>query len=139
MNFLDKVIDLWQGFLVKATPVYEQITDFFHEFGKAFMVVWNHICRLRKVIAAIPVAMLAVYLAIYNLANLPTVVGLGLQNSGEFAVQVSKEIAVLGPIALTATCLLLMFASRRTLTPWVVSLCSLLLPLLIYLTNVIPV
>ena len=139
MSFLDKVIDLWQGLLVKVTPVYKQIADFSHEFGKAFLVVWNHIVRLRKVIVAIPVAILAVYQAVFNLANLPTVVGLGLENSGEFAVQVSKEVAVLGPIAVTATCLLLMFASRRTLTPWVVSLCSLLLPLLIYITNVIPV
>ena len=138
MNFLDKVVQVWQTFLKKAEPGYLRFVDFLHEFGKAFMVVWHHICRLRKVIIAVPVAIGAVYLAIYNLANLPAIVGIGLQNTGEFSFQVAKEIAVLGPIALTAVCLLLMFASRRTLTPWMVSLCTLLLPLLIYITNVFP-
>ncbi len=138
MNFLDKIVGLWQVILKKTAPAYHKIADFSHEFAKAFMVVWHHICRLRKVIIAVPVAIGAVYLAIYNLANLPAIVGIGLQNTGEFSFQVPKEIAVLGPVALTAVCLLLTFASRRTLTPWMVSLCTLLLPLLIYITNVIP-
>ena len=79
------------------------------------------------------------YLAFYNLEKLPKVVGLDLQISGDFDIQVVRELAVLGPVALTALCLLLMFISRRTLTPWLVSIFTLALPLLILLSNVFPV
>ena len=37
-----------------------------------------------------------------------------------------------------AACLLLMFLSRRVVYPWLVSIFSLALPLLIYITNVFP-
>ena len=51
---------------------------------------------------------------------------------------VEKGIAVMGPLAVTAACLLLMFLSRRVVYPWLVSIFSLALPLLIYITNVFP-
>ena len=65
-------------------------------------------------------------------------VGLDLQITGDFDLQVVRELAVLGPVALTALCLLLMFVSRRTLTPWLVSVFTLLLPVLILFTNIFP-
>ena len=70
--------------------------------------------------------------------HLPAVVGLDLQVGGDFSIQVVRELAVLGPVAVTAVCLLLMFISRRTLTPWIVSLVSLALPLVILVTNIFP-
>ena len=44
----------------------------------------------------------------------------------------------MGPVAITALCLLLMFCSKRILTPWVVSAVSLLLPVFIWVINVFP-
>lgn len=99
---------------------------------------WKWAYKLRSVILAIPVAAGAVILAIHNQARLPATVGVNIQASGEYAQMVSKSVAVLGPLAVTAVCLLMVFCSRKVLYPWLISVFSLLLPLLIYITNVFP-
>ncbi|MBR7122831.1 MAG: hypothetical protein IKC95_05195 [Oscillospiraceae bacterium] len=100
--------------------------------------IWNMIYRLRSIILAIPVVAGALFLAIHNQAKLPAMVGFNILQTGEYAQMVAREIAVLGPLALTAVCLLLMFCSRKVLYPWLISLFSLALPVLIYVTNVFP-
>ena len=132
MNFIDKVMDKWNAFCEKTRPAKERFCSVMGRVSDALAKAWKFVFRMRKVIMAIPVAWGAVSLAIYNLANLPKVVGLGLENSGEFSILIVRELAV------TALCLLLMFVSRRTLTPWMVSLFSLSLPLLILITNTFP-
>lgn len=97
--------------------------------------LWKWVYRLRSVILAIPVAAIAAFLAIYNEATLPSKVGINLQASGEYAQMVSREVAVFGPLAVTAVCLLMTFCSKKVLYPWLVSLLSLVLPLVILLTN----
>ena len=138
MNFIDKSMELWNALCQKLEPILTPVGRFLRELGGAFKVIGKYLSRFRKIFLAIPVAWGAIYLAIYNLNHLPTVVGIDLQNSGEDSVQVVKELAVLGPVALTALCLLLMFISRRTLTPWLVSMFTLALPLLILVTNIFP-
>ena len=96
---------------------------------------WKWAYRLRSVILAIPVAGIAAFLAIYNEATLPSKVGINLQASGEYAQMVSREVAVFGPLAVTAVCLLMTFCSKKVLYPWLISLFSLVLPLVILLTN----
>lgn len=105
---------------------------------KKMQTIWKWVYRLRSVILAIPVACGAVILAIHNQAKLPAQVGLNIQASGEYAEMVSKSIAVLGPLAVTAVCLLMVFCSRKVLYPWLISLFSLVLPILIYITNIFP-
>jgi len=80
----------------------------------------------------------ALRVAEYANENLPDQVGLNLLENGEYAYTVTKEIAVLGPLAVTAACLLLMFCSRKTMYPWLICMFSLVLPFLIILTNVFP-
>ena len=138
MSFIDKFMNYWQAFSKTAAPVMQKVGAFMKELGAAFRVVGKLLYRLRKVFLAIPVGWAAVYLAFYNLENLPKVVGLDLQITGDFDLQVVRELAVLGPVALTALCLLLMFVSRRTLTPWLVSIFTLALPVLIWFTNIFP-
>jgi len=99
---------------------------------------WKWAYRLRSVILAIPVALGALVLAIHNQARLPSMVGLNLQANGEYALMVGKSIAVLGPLVVTAACLLMMFCSRKVLYPWLISLFSLALPLMVYFTNMFP-
>ena len=89
-------------------------------------------------ILAAPVAAIAVGLAIVNLIKLPALVGLDLQSNGEFSIEILREVAVLCPLIVTALCLLLMFSSKRTLTPWMVSVFSLILPVLLLITNTFP-
>ena len=94
--------------------------------------------KLRGVVLAIPVAGLAAILALYNFFALPNLVGFHLMPSGEHAFLVGKLLAVLGPLAVTAVCLLLMFCSKKVLYPWLISLFSLILPILILITNTFP-
>lgn len=94
--------------------------------------------KLRSVLLAIPVAVGAIALAVRNMVKLPQQVGLNLLASGEYAMTVSRGVAVIGPLAVTAVCLLLMFCSRRVVYPWLISLFSLTLPLLILITNTFP-
>lgn len=94
--------------------------------------------RMRKLVLAVPVVYAAVKLAQYNTANLPEQVGINLQSSGEFAQMVARDMAVMGPLGLTAACLLLMFCSRKVMYPWAISVFSLVLPLLILITNLYP-
>jgi len=102
---------------------------------KGFAKVWDTLFKIRSVILAFPVAVGAAAMAAYNYIKLPDSVGLTFAASGEYALMVSKTVAVFGPLAITAVCLLLMFISRKVLYPWLISLFSLVLPLFIFFMN----
>lgn len=138
MHYFSKLMNMWSEFCVKAKPVIDKLRHIFSEVGKALAVIWKHLVKMRKVLLAVPVGWAAVVLALQNMQKLPDKVGLNLQENGTFAIEIAKELAVLGPIAVTALCLLLMFCSRRTLTPWFVSIVSLALPVVILLLNTFP-
>ncbi|MBE6959166.1 MAG: hypothetical protein E7448_00360 [Ruminococcaceae bacterium] len=138
MNFLETVMEKWNTFTAKARPVLESAQNVCTETGRAVKNVSSYVIKMRKIFLAIPVVWGAIYMAIYNEANLPAIVGLDLQTNGDFGIQVIRELAVLGPVVITGVCLLLMFCSRRLLTPWLVSMFSLLLPVIILITNTFP-
>ena len=94
--------------------------------------------RLRKVFLAIPVVYYALKLASYNMHHLPELVGINLQTNGAFADTISREMAVMGPLGVTAACLVLMFCSRRALYPWAISIFTLVLPVLVLFSNQYP-
>lgn len=98
--------------------------------------VW--LFRLRKPVMAAPVAYYALKIARYNMEHLPEEVGINLQSTGEFAQMISRNAAVMGPLALTVACLLLMFCSRKAMYSWAISIFTLALPLLILFSNVYP-
>lgn len=100
--------------------------------------LWKWAYRLRSIVLAMPVAAAAVVLALHNLARLPAEVGINIQADGQYAQMIGKGVAVMGPLALTAVCLLMVFCSKKVLYPWLISLFSLALPLLIYITNIFP-
>lgn len=101
-------------------------------------VIGMVIYRLRKVVLAAPVVYYALKLAAQNMEKLPEAVGLNLQSTGEYAATISRELAVMGPLGLTAGCLLMMFCSRKALYPWAISVFTLVLPLLLLLSNIYP-
>ncbi len=138
MSAMNGFLDKWGEFQRKMEPSLKKFASFFKKVGKALRIFWAYVMALKKLIIAVPVAVAALVLALRNQAQLPAVVGLDLQNNGAFAIQIAREVAVLGPLAITALCLLLMFCSRRTLTPWFVSAVSLILPILIWITNTFP-
>ena len=90
---------------------------------------------MRAVLLSIPVIIGAIVLAILNISRLPDQVGLDMLAVGEFQVTVAKGIAVMAPLALTTVCLLLVFCSKKVLYPWLISVFSLVLPVVLWLSN----
>ena len=117
----------WQAFEAKV-----------YAFAQKVRPIWKWIYRLRGFIFSIPIAAAAVIIALYNQVVLPDMVGLNMQSNGEFAMMIGKGFAVLGPLVITGVCLLLIYCSRRILYPWLISLFSLVLPLVILFTNTFP-
>lgn len=107
-------------------------------FKEVISVIGRVIYRLRKVFMTIPVVYFALKLASYNLEHLPEQVGLNLQSNGEYAQLIAREAAVMGPLAVTAACLVLMFVSRKSMYPWLISIFTLVLPVLLLITNQYP-
>ena len=86
--------------------------------------------RLRALFMAIPVIFAALRLAAYNSEHLPLLVGLDLQTTGEYARMISRQTAVSVPVMITAACLVLTLFSRKMLYPWLISVFSLVIPIL---------
>ena len=123
---------------IEEKPEETKKTGSLQKVWNVMRMIGNLIYRLRKIIMSIPVVYYAIVFGVYNAKYLPERVGLVLQSNGEFAQTVSRGLAVMGPLGVTAACLLLMFCSRRTLYPWLISIMSLLLPMLILLLNNYP-
>lgn len=108
------------------------------KFKEIMRIIGQVIYHLRKVVMAIPVIYYAMKLAAYNAANLPEVVGLNIQSNGTYAENISRTVAVNAPLVLTGGCLALMFLSRKTVYPWVISVFSLIVPIMLLITNIYP-
>ena len=136
---MSKLTEKWNALFQKEKPAYdgeektgmEKVMDVLHHIG-----LW--IYRLRGVIISLPVVVAALKLARINYELLPDAVGIDLQTSGAYSQIVTKEVAVYGPLAVTALCLLMVLMSRKTAYPWLVSVMSLLIPLIILITNIFP-
>lgn len=126
-----QLTERWNRFWAPAMPVIKKVGHIVYQIG-----LW--IYRLRAVIMAIPVVVLALRLARMNYGLLPETVGIGLQANGAYAYLVTKQVAVYGPLAVTALCLLMVALSKKTIYPWIISLFSLALPVVILLINVFP-
>ena len=108
------------------------------KINQVISTIGTWLFRLRKPVMAAPVVYYAVKLAQYNRLHLPEQVGVNLQSTGEFAQYISRDLAVMGPLALTGGCLILMFCSRKAMYSWAISIFTLALPLLLLLSNAYP-
>lgn len=138
MGKLKEITDGWnrvQGDVKESLQSGDSVwTKIKRVIGILVMVIY----RLRSVFLAIPVVWYALKLAAYNSKNLPEQVGINLLSTGEFALTISRELAVMGPLAVTAACLVLMITSRKALYPWAVSIFTLILPVLLLVSNLYP-
>jgi len=100
--------------------------------------IWDWMFRMRAVLLSVPVIIAAIVLAIINISRLPDKVGLDMLASGDFQFLIGKGVAVMFPLALTCVCLLLVFCSKKVAYPWLISVFSLALPIVLWLTNVFP-
>ena len=102
---------------------------------KVFRIIGMVLFRLRKIFMAIPVVYAALRLAEYCREKLPEMVGLDIQASGEFAHLIEREQAIEGCLVITGACLVLMLFSRRSVYPWIISMFTLILPVLLLMVN----
>lgn len=127
-----------EAYRQKMQPWLEDAKQVFGSIGSVFRAIGAWLVRFRKIILAVPVMIMSARLAQYSYENLPATVGIDLLANGAYAQVVSRDVAVLCPMAVTLLCLVLMFCSRRTIYPWIISIFSLVLPVLIILTNLYP-
>ena len=116
----------------------EKTLNVLKKIGSVLVSIGKWIYRLRGFFMAIPVVLPALYLATQNMARLPDEVGINLLANGQYEYLISRGLAVMGPLVVTGVCLVMMFLSRRTIFPWLISIFSLVLPWLIWITNVFP-
>ena len=136
MKFFENIKEKWQHLL--ETPAMQKVLPVLKAIKDVLVLTTKWAYKLRSVLLAIPVGVLAVALALRNMRQLPTQVGINLLANGEFQWMISREMASLAPLAVTAVCIFLMFCSKKILYPWLISLFSLVLPLVIWITNVFP-
>ena len=109
-----------------------------NKFVEVTRIICTVVYRLRSIFLSIPVVIAALRLAAYNADHLPLLVGLNLQSTGEFAKVISRQTAVTVPLLITGGCLVLTLFSRKVLYPWLISVFSLAIPVLLLITNTYP-
>lgn len=105
---------------------------------RVLAAIGRWIYHLRGLLMAVPVALAAIWLAIQNTQRLPAMVGINILANGEYQYMIARGTAVTAPLIVTGVCLLLMFCSRKTIYPWLISIFTLAIPVMIYITNVFP-
>ena len=138
MGKLDVYADKWNDARQSFRAGLQTCGSVYAKVKYVIGVIVKVLYHLRKVVMAAPVVYYALRLAAYNAEHLPEEVGLNLQSTGEFAEMISRELAIMGPLALTAACLVMMFFSRKAMYPWAVSIFTLALPLLLLVSNLYP-
>lgn len=123
---------------IQMPPWMDKTMDVLKKIGRVLASIGKWIYRLRGFFMAIPVALAALYLATQNMARLPEEVGINLLANGQYEYLISRGLAVMAPLVVTGVCLVMMFLSRRTIYPWIISIFSLILPWFIWITNVFP-
>ncbi len=116
-------------------PWVQAVVGFFKKTAIVLGLTTKYAYKVRSLMLAIPVFVCAGALAIRNARLLPEYVGINILASGEYQWLVTRGAAVLTPLGLTVLCLLLMLCSKKVLYPWLISVFSLALPLVIWFTN----
>lgn len=125
-------------FVQKCKRVFGKIKAVTDVIEKVIGKIGNAIIYMRKVLLTIPVVLLAMKVFVYAREELPQDVGLILQESGNFKYMLDRDSAIIVCAAITGACLLLMYLSRRTIYPWIISIFSLVLPLFLIVSNIFP-
>ena len=120
---------------LKENKSTQKVIAVFKKIGFVLGLTTKWAYKLRSLVLSIPVFVCAGALAIRNVRLLPEMVGINILANGDYQWFISRGAAVLIPFAITTVCLLLMLCSKKILYPWLVSLFSLVLPLVVWLTN----
>lgn len=124
------------GFFQNVKEKYQQFKK--SNFAQVMGMTAKWAYKLRSILLSIPVAVVAIALAVRNLSQLPTEVGINMLANGQYQWMISRGMAACIPVAVTAVCLVMMFLSKKVLYPWLISVFSLALPLVLWFTNIFP-
>jgi len=131
-----RISQKWTQFMEKENT--QKVLAFLKKVGFVLKLTAKWAYQLRSLVLSIPVFICAGALAIRNARLLPDLVGVNILASGEYQWLIPKGTAVLIPFGVTVVCLVLMLCSKRILYPWLISLFSLALPLVVWITNTFP-
>ena len=150
MRWMDNLIDKWNGFLDKVSPFFWAVSRVFRSIGRTFRDLWRYVFWFRSIVLGAPLAGAAVIIAAQSATRLPETVNYikvtvdtEAQNAlfGLFVMgqeTVSRNLAVMVPLGLTAACIVLMIFSKRMLYPFMIGLLTLTLPYIIYFFTIYP-
>ena len=150
MQWLNTFMEKYYAFLDKVRPVFAAIGNFLKVTGSSLYKIGVYMYQLRSILLAAPVAAAALILANQNMKRLPEMVEitkLSINRDAEFALfgflemttdVITRDTAVFGPAMITALCLLMMMLSKRTLYPFIISVFSLCLPIILYFFCIYP-
>ena len=122
----------------KAKAAWEKTKVVFRKIGRVFNIIGKVLFHLRKIFLAVPVVWAAFRMYAYAMEHLPENVGVWLLENGEYQYNLARESALMSCMAVTAAGLVLMFCSRRTIYPWIISIFTLVIPVLLIVTNMYP-
>lgn len=150
MEWLNTFMDKFYAFIGKVQPIFAAIGRFFAVLGSGFYKIGMYMYRLRSLLLAAPVAAAALILALSNRDRLAETIEVTKITYNPEAVDalfgflelstttITRDAAVYGPAMITAACLVMMICSKRTLYPFLISVFSLCLPLVIWFFSVYP-
>lgn len=121
----------------RCKPALKVMGKVFGDIGYVLKLVCRWAYKLKGLFLSIPVVIAAILFALKNMQSLPAEVGLLLQTSGEYAYMVSRETAVYVPLIITVLCVVFTLCSRRVVYPWLISIFSLALPVLLMVTSLL--
>lgn len=128
--------DFWQNIKAEYRQFLESKSgQTLKDVGTVLRLTFSWAYKLRSLVLSIPVAVVALALAVRNLAQLPAQVSFKLL---QYQFVISKGIAVFMPLAITAVCLCMMLLSKKMLYPWLISVFSLVLPIALWFTYLFP-
>ena len=132
-----------KGFLQDMSKKYQQFQKTktgqkLSDVGFVLRLTFRWAYKLRSLVLSIPVAVIALALAVRNLAQLPAQIGFLLQENGQYQIVINKGVAVFFPLAITAVCLCMMLLSKKMMYPWLISVFSLVLPIALWFTYLFP-
>ncbi len=150
MHWLNSFVDKLRAFWAKVRPGFQAVGRFFRAVGKVFYKIGHYLYLMRSLILGAPVAAAAVILADRNMDQLPKMVEvtkMAINTKAQDALfgfleltttTISRDLAVYGPVMLTAVCLLMMIFSKRMMYPFLIALFTLCLPIALYFFSVFP-
>lgn len=132
--FMESCSAAWE----RGRPGRQKVAAVFAAIGRVFYGLGQWLYHLRSIFLAAPVVLAALHLAKFNRENLPEMVGIDLLETGQYAHLIERDTVILWPLIITGGCLLLMCFSRRVIYPWIISIFTLVIPIVIYITNIFP-